>query len=90
MIGPSILPMPPMTTMKMMKTVQSMMLNEAWRRDAQLLQRDERARQCRATAPTPRKQSMRARVTLTPTDAALSSLSRIAVSPMPMRDRSSR
>ena len=43
MIGPSMVPIPPMTTMKITKAVQSFTAEGSVRRDAQLLKKDQRA-----------------------------------------------
>ena len=67
MIGPSIVPMPPITTLKMMNTVQSEMLNEAcgaMRSFCSVMS----APVIPSNGAEPRKQSTRARVTFTPTD----------------------
>ena len=88
-IGPSIVPMPPMTTLKMTNTVKSEMLNEACGAMRSFC-RVTSAPATPSSGADPRKHRIRARVMLTPTEAALSSLSRIAVRPMPMRERNSR
>src|SRR5215472_13260670 len=79
--------MPPITTLKITNTVQSVMLNEAGgaiRSFCNVMIAPAIPR----NGAVPRKHRMRARLMLTPIAAAPSSLSRIAVSPIPMRERS--
>ena len=85
-IGPSKLPIPPMTTMKMMKAVYSSRL-KFLTGNSPLSSKAPMAPTSAVAAPTATNNSSFSRVGFTPSAEAAASLSRIAASASPMRLR---